>query len=66
MLLKQTKIPLCGARAGGAGGGESEQGEAGGGEARLCNLRLLGLVRASGCGRVRWDAELCFCCLEAD
>ena len=58
MLLKQTKIPLWGARAGGAGGGEREQGEAGGGEARLCNLRLMGLVCASGCGQVRWDTEL--------
>lgn len=41
---------------------EREQSRRGGGEARVCNLWLLGSVCASGCAQVRWDAGALWCC----
>lgn len=56
MLLRQTKIPLCGARAGGGGkerwGKEGEQGEARSKGSTECNLSLMGFLCTHGCGQV--------------
>ena len=52
------KTPIVWGEGWGAGAGEGELGEAGGGEAGWRNLRLRALLRAPGRGPVRGDAEL--------